>query len=183
MEKEIKYSTYDEATISKMLDMFTEVKDKINQVMVLQDELAWLLYAGKKDLRDVKTEKTIVPDIPVTGERRDWPPVKKPPYVPPPPPRPPTPEDKVDKGKGYAFCNSAGTAMWHIRRTLEGGRTLIGTQALCGEPVFWGDYIPIMVVESNIDRYNVCMQCAREFRREQGVEYVNKETDRHKQEG
>lgn len=177
MGKETKYYTYDEATISKMLDMFYEVKGKIKQIVVLQDELSWLLYAGKKDPRDVNTEKTIVPNIPVTGERRDWPPVKKPPYVPPPPP----PDIKVDK-KGYSFCKSAGTEMWHIRKVDRGG-TPTGTQALCGESVSWDDYISLLVVESDIDNHNVCMQCAVEFKREQGVEYGNKETDRHKQEG
>ncbi len=178
MEKETKYSTYDEATISKMLDMFTEVKEKMKQIVVIQDELAWLLYAGRKDPRVVKTAETIIPNISGIGERRDWPPVNKPPYVPPPP----TPDTKVDKK--YSFCNSADTTMWHIRRMADGGggRTPTGTQALCGEPVPWDGYIFILVAESNIDT-NVCMQCAVEFRREQGVENVNKETDRHKQEG
>ena len=175
MEKEAKFSTYNEATISKMLDMFTEVKEKIKQIVVLQDELAWMLYEGRQD----SSVPPLIPAVKLVaeglakarGEGIKTKPASK--LI------KPTLDVKIDKK--YSFCNSADTVLWHIRRMVDGGRTPTSTRSLCDEEVFWDEYFHLLVTEDNMD--NVCMQCAVKFRREQGEQYDNKETDQHKQEG
>ncbi len=177
MGKETERIMYDEATISKMLNMFMEMKEKMQQALVLQGELAWLLYAGA---RPSKCAKTIIPSIPGMEDRRRHT-YETEEEKPPSKPIKLTSEVKVDKK--YSFCNSEDTSMWHIRRMTDGGsRTPSSTRSLCDEQVFWDEYITLLVVEDNIGN-NVCMQCAVKYRRIQGEQYVNKETDQHKEEG
>ena len=180
MEKETKYSMFDEATISKMLDMFTEIKERVEGIMKLQYELAWMLCAGGQDL---KSAKTIIPSTPgIEDSHRGscghtYEIEKK-------------SEAKLTQSESYAigtymkygFCNSADTTLCHIRRITDGGRTPINTRSLCDTQVTCV-YTPTSVSEMNID-YNVCLQCAVMYRREQGEQYhANRETDQHKQEG
>ncbi len=178
MGKETAHIMYDRATIVKALKLSQEAREKIQQAMALQDELAGLLYSWSPIPRG---GKTIVPSIPGIEDRR-WHTFET--------------EEKKSVAKltqpesyairtymNYGFCNSADTTLRHIRRMTDGGRTLINTRSLCDERVTWNVYTPLLVAESNTD-YNVCLQCAVMYRRELGEQYhANKETDQHKQEG
>ena len=178
MGKETAHIMYDEATIVKALKLFREAKEKLQQAMAMQNELATLLCYWSPV---PSGGKTIIPSIPGIEDRR-WHTFET---------EEKKPAAKLTQSESYAirtymkycFCNSADTTLCHIRRMTDGGRTPTNTRSLCDTQVTWDEYTRVAVAEVNIDQY-VCIQCAVVYRRELGEQYhANKETDQHKQEG
>lgn len=178
MGKETEYSTYDKVTIATMLNMVMDMKEKIQQAMVLHDELAWMLYAGRQDpsMTDPRFDPVRIRRPGGEENRRHTFETEK-----------VKPQDKPIKltgkvDKRYAFCKSVDTMQWHIRKLTERGKVHVGpcdTRSLCDTEVVWDEYIP--VTEPNI-QHNSCMQCAIRYRRLQGEDYANRKTDQHEQE-
>lgn len=167
-------SVYDEATINKMWALVTEMRDKLRQATILQDELAWMLYAVRQD--PSMTIELTAANRRVYNEQ-----VKK-----------RTASSKLEVNKvlfrasakedaKWAFCRSIDTLLWHIRKLTKNGKMPEGhilahcdTRSLCNTPIIWDEFV--QVTEENM-KDNGCLQCSIEYRRLQGEDYVNGKKD------